>query len=100
MSLNKLPADDAETDQLFKNLNEPGTGTLPDGWGEVSTWPAERITAGDWTAAAWRSPELADAAATFAARANLTMIGGGRIHKTGPSLSDRYRRLKTRTGSI
>ena len=31
-------------------------GPLDDGWGEVSYWPSDRITEGDWTPAIWRSP--------------------------------------------
>ena len=48
---------------------------LPDGWGEVSEWPAERIEAGDWSAAAFRSPQLAEAAMRIANSGRLLPIG-------------------------
>ena len=77
VSLDRLPADDNEAEQLFKNLAECEAGMLADGWGEVSHWPAERIIAGDWTASIWRASELATAAAQFAVHPDLTNIGGG-----------------------
>ena len=101
ISLDRLPTDDTDADQLFKNLNECETGSLPDGWGEVSNWPAERIAVGDWTGAVWRSPELAAAAARFAAHHDLKMMGGGggrRVHKTGRDLSGQYRRVDVQAG--
>ena len=48
--------------ELHDRLLRCETGLLPDGWGEVSEWPVERIEAGDWTAGVFRAPELADAA--------------------------------------
>ena len=59
VSLDRLPDGDTEAAHLFDGLDSCETGTLPDGWGEVSSWPAERIGAGDWTAAIWRSPAIA-----------------------------------------
>ena len=96
ISLDRLPTDDIDAEQLFKCINGCETGTLPAGWGEVSRWPAERIAEGDWTGAMWRSSELAAAAAEFAAHHNLADIGGGgggrRVHKTQPAFNDSYRR--------
>ncbi|MCY3926282.1 MAG: hypothetical protein OXG52_12405 [bacterium] len=51
-------------------------GVLADGWGEVSAWPAERVTDGDWSAAAWRSPVLAEAGARFAEHGDLAPMTG------------------------
>ena len=65
VSLDRLPGGDTEAAHLFDGLDICETGTLPDGWGEVSSWPAERIGAGDWTAAIWRSPAIANAASRF-----------------------------------
>lgn len=62
VSLDRFPLDEGEADALHRHLADCATGMLPDGWGEVSEWPAERIEAGDWSAAAFRSPELAEAA--------------------------------------
>ena len=102
VSLDRLPADEAETDQLFDSLSGREEGLLP-GWGEISQWPAERIRAGDWTAAVWRSPELASATARFAEHKALTPLSSSglaqrereresKVHKTGPTLSVGYRR--------
>ena len=77
IALDRFPIDESDTDLLFKGINESGTGTLPDGWGEISYWPAKRINAGDWSAAIWRSPELAAAAVRFATDPDLDKIGGG-----------------------
>ncbi len=66
VSLDRMPVDEVEVDDLHRCLTECQLGQMPNGWGEVSEWPAERIEAGDWTAAIWRSPELAVAAAKFA----------------------------------
>ena len=66
IALDRFPADEHETETLHSHLRSTETGTLPDGWGEISHWPAERVASGDWTAAVWRSPVLAAAAAEFA----------------------------------
>jgi len=50
-----------EAQHLNACLRQQKTGMLPDGWGEVSEWPADRITNGDWSAGVFRSPELANA---------------------------------------
>ncbi|WP_419840576.1 DEAD/DEAH box helicase family protein [Candidatus Poriferisodalis sp.] len=87
IALDRFPADEHETETLHSHLRSIETGTLPDGWGEVSHWPAERVATGDWTAAVWRSSELADAAAEFASHDDLASLrggagggGGGAIH--------------------
>ena len=66
INLDRTPVDDVEVDDLHRCLAECNNGLIANGWGEVSYWPADRIAAGDWTAAIWRSPELAEAAAGFA----------------------------------
>ena len=66
INLDKFPVDEAEVDDLHQCLTGCATGGIANGWGEVSEWPAERIAAGDWTPAIWRSPELAEAAARYA----------------------------------
>ncbi|MXW62109.1 MAG: hypothetical protein F4003_10065 [Acidimicrobiaceae bacterium] len=88
IALDRLPTDDSETDQLFKDLCECETGTLADGWGDVSTWPAERIQAGDWAAAVWRSPKLAQGAARFAEHGALGQLAAAGLsaHATGQQL--------------
>ena len=97
-----MPADDAEAGQLFNHIDAlDGTGELPDGWGQISSWPADRITDGDWSAAMWRSPKLADTAARFAgdnALRFLTSVGLSG-HSTGQQLSNGYARSTVGTPS-
>ena len=66
INLDKMPVDDAEVAELYQCLAQCDSGSIPEGWGEVSDWPAEKMEIGDWTPALWRSPELAVAAARFA----------------------------------
>ncbi len=96
IALDRFPGDEQETETLHSHLRSIETGSLPDGWGEVSHWPAERVVAGDWTAAVWRSSELATAAAEFASRDDLASLrgGGGSVHKTNPTLSAQYTRTQ------
>ena len=66
INLDRMPMDENEVEDLHRWLSECPEGAVANGWGEVSQWPGERIEAGDWTAAIWRSPELAEAAENFA----------------------------------
>ena len=75
VNLDRFPSDEGEADELHRHLAACATGLLPDGWGEVSEWPAERIEAGDWSAAAFRSPQLAEAAVWIANLGRLLPIG-------------------------
>ena len=79
ISLDRLPDSGTEADLLFKNIEACKAGELSDGWGGVSAWPAERVQSGDWTAAIWRSPALANAAAAFA-RGGFMLAGGDGNH--------------------
>ncbi len=74
VSLDRLPSDEREAAELHGCISGCTPGLLPDGWGEVSEWPAERVEAGDWSAAAFRSPELADAAVRIANEGQLLSI--------------------------
>ena len=79
--------------QLFAAINEGGTGSLAGGWGELSLWPAHRIDKGDWTAAIWRSPTVAEAAAQYAEHPDLQPLAtaGLSAHATGQQLRGGYR---------
>ena len=66
VSLDRFPLDEREAAELHRCLVDCTTELLPDGWGEVSEWPAERIEAGDWSAVAFRSPVVAEAAMRIA----------------------------------
>ncbi len=74
INLDRLPVDDNEVSDLHQCLKDCDKGAIANGWGEVSHWSAERIEAGDWTPAIWRSPELAEAAARFANDVNLQIL--------------------------
>ena len=79
VNLDRFPVDDSEVGELHRCLQESGTGVVADGWGEVFEWPADRIEAGDWTPAIWRSLELAEAAALFAGHPNLVTVSDVRL---------------------
>ena len=66
INLDRMPTNESEVDDLHRCLSVCSTGLISNGWGEVSEWPACRIEAGDWTAAIWRSPKLAEAAVRIA----------------------------------
>ncbi len=93
INLDRLPLDGSEVVQLHKSLLNCPIGLLADGWGEVSLWPVDRIEAGDWTAAIWRSSHLAEAAAKFSEDQNLTCFGDRQLKpvKTGATLSDKFK---------
>ena len=93
IALDRFPADERDTETLHSYLRSTETGTLPDGWGEISYWPAERVAAGDWTAAVWRSPILAEDAAKCAESNQLRPMqaSGLSAWATGRMLRDAYR---------
>ena len=62
ISLDRMPLVDKDVAELHQHLLNCTSGTLPDGWGEVSEFPAKQIQKGDWSAVAFRSPRLALAA--------------------------------------
>ncbi len=101
IGLDRFPNDDTEVAELFAALAEREVGVLVDGWGEVSEWPAGRVKEGDWTAAIWRSPALADAAAEYAAESTLRpMVDRGlRVHAAGKQSMSPYRRLTAATAT-
>ena len=97
VNLDRMPIDDAEVADLHESLANCEQGAIPNGWGEVSYWPAERIQAGDWTAAIWRSTELAEAAQGFADDANMQTMEESGISAalTGPTLVVSFERSTT-----
>ena len=74
INLDRFPVDETQIADLHCCLKDCPEGAMANGWGEVSYWPAERMLAGDWTAAIWRSPELAKAAVYFANHPELQAI--------------------------
>ena len=74
ISLDRFPRDDDEVADLHRCLLNCRSGLISGGWGEVSQWPAERIEEGDWSAAVWRSSELAEAAFRIASDERLPSL--------------------------
>ena len=104
VSLDRFPRDATQTGEFFRSLaaQQGRASELALGWGVVSWWPAERIQGGDWSAAAWRSPELAAAAAGLAERDDdLAAMGGGYTRPSGRSAADTAERTTLRqTGTV
>ena len=75
INLDRMPVDDDEVADFHRCLLDCPQGLMANGWGEVSYWPTERIEAGDWTPAIWRSPRLAKAGAEFVHDPTLQPLG-------------------------
>ena len=88
INLDRLPADTGETDEMFEALAQCQNEVIPGAWGQVSYWPAERMAAGDWTPAIWRSPELAQAAYAYASRKDMQSIEPEDIYQAGRRVSE------------
>ncbi len=74
IALDRMPANEAEVQDLHEQIQVCEVGTIGKGWGAVSHWPADRIETGDWTPGIWRSPELAEASYLFANDAQLKTL--------------------------
>ena len=91
INLDRFPVDDSEVDDLHQCLADcDAAGLIANGWGVVSYWPSDRIAAGDWTPALWRSPELAQAATRFANDDNLVALP--RAWQVGRELTQSFER--------
>ena len=88
INLDRMPLDDAQVEDFHRSLAECSVGAIPNGWGEVSHWPSERIEVGDWTPAIWRSPELARAASAYASNDDLQSINQDDIYQAGRRVSE------------
>ena len=88
INLDRLPVDGVETDEMFQAIAQCQTGMIPGGWGEVSHWPVERMEGGDWTAAIWRSHELAQAAYAYASHEYMQRIEQANIYQSGRRVSE------------
>ena len=74
IQLDKFPIDEAEVGDLQTSLRETSKGVIDNGWGEVTYCPSDRMEAGDWSTAIWRSSEVASAAFNFANHSDLHAI--------------------------
>ena len=88
INLDRLPVDDDAVADWHSCLLECQQGPIPNGWGEVSHWPAERIAEDDWTPAIWRSSDLAAAAYAYASREDMQSIEQGDIYQAGRRVSE------------
>ena len=90
INLDKFPVEEAEVADLHQCLTHCASGSIANGWGEVLEWPAERIEAGNWTPAIWRSPELAEAATWYASPQSglrpLSELSNVSVNLTSPNL--------------
>ena len=92
VNLDRMPVDDVEVAELHHCLAQCDSGSIPEGWGEVTWWTAERMETGDWTPAIWRSPELAEAAWQYANSAAIKTIDAAGLspQATGRQLRGSY----------
>ena len=74
INLDKFPMKDDQVAELHDCILSCESGLLPNDWGEIFEWPAERVSAGDWSAAVWRSPALAEAAFKIANDGDLPRV--------------------------
>ena len=88
INLDRMPVDDGEVADFHRCLLDCEEGLIANGWGEVSYWSAGRIEAGDWTAAIWRSPELAQAAYAYASLEDMQRINQDDIYQAGRRVSE------------
>ena len=97
--LDKFPTDENGVEELHRCLLACAQGTIPNGWGEVSYWPSERMARGDWTPAVWRSSELAKKSYEYANDPDLWSIkeSGFSIWETGRTLYGPFERAEEGT---
>ena len=100
INLDKLPLDESSAADLHSCLDGLVEGLIPYGWGEVSEWPAEYMEAGNWIAAAFRSPILAKATAEIATKEALMrlMDQGASSSSTAPTLSVHFTETEINSG--
>ena len=96
INLDRMPVDEDEVADFHRNLQNIGVrNEIANGWGEAILWESERIEAGDWTPAIWRSPSLADAAYEYANHPGLTRISdipAVSVHATGQVMRGQFQR--------
>ena len=96
IQIDRMPSDETEVHDLHDSLLNCQQGQIENGWGEVFYWPADLMESGDWTAAVWRSPDLARAGAWYAGHPELQSIrtvSALSVHQTGRELSGSFVRV-------
>ncbi len=102
ISIDRLPTDEYEVEDLHRRLSVCEQGQIENGWGEVSYWPTDRIEIGDWTPAIWRSADLAKAASDFGDHPGLYALHqfeGVLVHRTGDGLRSLFEKTDTHSSS-
>ncbi len=94
IQLDRMPLDEAEVQDLHRRLLECEEGQIADGWGEVSYWPADLMGSGDWSAAVWRSPDLAKSAYTYANFKTMRNIEQESMYFAGRRVSEFCKKAK------
>ena len=74
INLDRLPTEESEVEDMHGAVLRCSSGQIDNGWGVVSHASADRIMAGDWSAAIWRSPELAEKSDQFSNDQNLVSL--------------------------
>ena len=87
VSLRRMPENAAEAAEVTDALASGNPGE----WGKVHRWPADRVSAGDWTPVQWYDGALADAAGELEENPQLEPVGlRYRVGPTGQSVQDAY----------
>ena len=87
VSLRRMPKNAAEAAEVADALASGNPGD----WGNVHHWPADRVSAGDWTPVQWYDGALADAAGELEANPQLEPVGlRYGFGPTGRSVQDAY----------
>ena len=74
INLDQMPTNENEADELHIAISKCREAPIPNGWGQITQWAAERIAAGDYTAAIWRATDLAKAASKFATNPEMSTV--------------------------
>ncbi|MCY4143317.1 MAG: class I SAM-dependent methyltransferase [Gammaproteobacteria bacterium] len=93
VSLDRFPMNEDEATELCDRLRLGNR--IEESWGRVSTWPASRMEAGDWSPGIWRDPELAKASWDFFQGGSLiplASIESVRVHATGQVLRGSFQK--------
>lgn len=105
ISLDKMPLSEEEVADFHDSLDRCTSGSIPNGWGAISFWPAERMESGNWTPAIWRSSMLAEAAAQYADTLSglrpISSFSDITVHLTSPALLQKFEEAdRTDSGSF
>jgi len=111
ISLDRMPLNEDDVAEFHECLLRCKGGLIQNGWGEVSEWPADYAENGDWSAAVWRSPKLAEESSKFANMESLISLRDqkmipaatgqvlrGDFQRSDPDMSGSFPILKSKGG--